>query len=150
VCQVFEILYQNFAYFFCSSSFYTFCPSQYYSVFYSPFQCISKFTNVIAVCLPPPSSSMQDCSSTSGYQIPKICLTLLHCDAISYPCQELENGKCSCTCRVIKSVNLPPGFRPVLSTSVANTNAESELIRPLGQYRLSHLLFFCLIYSVCH
>jgi len=46
-----RFLYQNFVYIFCSSSCYTFCPSKYYSVFYSPFHCVSKFTNAIAFCL---------------------------------------------------------------------------------------------------
>jgi len=40
---------------------------------------------------------MQDYSSTPDYQTPKICLMLLQCDTISYPWQELENGKCSFT-----------------------------------------------------
>jgi len=40
---------------------------------------------------------MQDYSSAPDYQTPKICLMLLQRDTISYPCQELENGKCNLT-----------------------------------------------------
>ena len=45
-----RFLYQNFVCILCSSSCYTLCPPQY-SVFYSPFQCIIKLTNVITFCL---------------------------------------------------------------------------------------------------